>query len=45
MTLKPRIKWEALPVLPIFLSFENVTVDKIAKKTCVIHCRCRRGVQ
>src|ERR1700733_733259 len=46
ITLKSRIKREALLfVLAIFPRFENVTVDKIAKKTCVIHSRCGWGVE
>jgi len=46
ITLKSRIKRKVLLfVLSIFPRFENVTVDKIAKKTCVIHSRCGWGVE
>jgi hypothetical protein len=46
ITLKSRIKREALLfVLAIFPRFKNVAVDKIAKKTCVIHSRCGWGVE
>jgi hypothetical protein len=34
-----------LPIVTIFSSLENITVDKVAQETGVIHSRCGWGVE